>query len=714
MPAEITAERLTSLFRPRSVALVGASDKSTFSLLAYHNLVQFGFAERTYLVNRRGVQTHGRPTVTSCAQIGEPVDVAYLMVPQTTMLAALDDAAAAGIRNAAVLSSGYGEAGEEGRAAQAELVAHADALGMVLLGPNHLGFANFVDRVPVCSIPGLPRAAGPVALLSQSGASSSAMLDFATMVNVGLSHLVTVGNEAMITAGHVVDFLVDDPHTQAFAIFMETVRDPGIFRRAALRAAEAGKALVVLKAGSSALSARTAAAHTGALVGDDRVIDAVFADLGVIRVDSIEDMLITAGAAAALGRLDRPGIGIVSISGGACDIVADRAGDLGAPLPELAAPTRDALTRIMPAYGTVQNPLDVTGAAIIDPAIFTRSIEAMTADPSIGVVGIINGLPWQDTGRPYAAQMFVDAIGAGMAAAACPTVYINQVMQPITDRTRQVMAAGRVHYAIPGLRQAMVALRNVGWWSEVTRDMRPGATPLTGPAGLALPAAQARHGQWSENAARRLLADAGLRVVPAVLATTADDAVKAAADFGGPLALKVASADILHKNDIGGVRLGVSADEHAVRDAYQAVMAAAAAVSGAHVEGVLVSPMRTGGAELLVGVVRDAQWGPILAVAFGGVFVEVLRDSVLMLLPVTPGRVRARLERLRGIALLTGARGSQPADLDALAAVVARVGDLAMALGDDLESLEVNPLRVDGAAIEALDAVVTWTRKDGS
>jgi acyl-CoA synthetase (NDP forming) len=714
MPAEITADRLTSLFRPRSVALVGASDKSAFSQLAYHNLVRFGFAERTYLVNRRGVQTHGRPTVTSCAGIGEPVDVAYLMVPQAGMLAALDDAAAAGIRNAVVLSSGYGEAGEEGRAAQAELVAHADALGMVLLGPNHLGFANFVDRAPVCSIPGLPRAAGPVALLSQSGASSSAMLDFATMVNVGLSYLVTVGNEAMITAGHVVDFLVDDPHTQAFAIFMETVRDPEVFRRAAFRAAEAGKALVVLKAGSSALSARTAAAHTGALVGDDRVIDAVFADLGVIRVDSIEDMLITAGAAAALGRLDRAGIGIVSISGGACDIVADRAEDLGAPLPELAAPTRDALAQIMPAYGTVQNPLDVTGAAIIDPAIFTRSIEAMTADPSIGVVGVINGLPWQDDGRPYAAQMFVDAIGAGMAAAACPTVYINQVMQPVTGYTQQVMAAGNVPYSIPGLRQAMVALRNVGWWSDVTRGPRPGATPATGPAGLAVPVAQARRGRWSENAARRLLADAGLPVVPAVLVTTADDAIKAAADFGGPVAIKVVSADIPHKSDIGGVRLNVAADENRVSDAYRSVMAAAAAAGGAHVEGVLVSPMRTGGTELLVGVVRDAAWGPILAIAFGGVFVEVLRDSVLTPLPVTPGRGRALLERLRGIELLTGARGSQPTDLDALAAVVARVGDLAVALGDDLESLEVNPLRVDGAAIEALDAVVTWTRKDGS
>ena len=441
--AQITSERLTSLFRPRSVALVGASDKSTFSLLAYRNLVEFGLGDRTYLVNRRGATTHGRPTVTSCADIGEPVDVAYLMVPQAAMPEALHDAAEAGIRNACVLSSGYAEAGDAGRAAQAELVAHAASLGMVLLGPNHLGFANFTDGVPVCSVPGLPRQGGPVALLSQSGASSAAMLDFALMANVGLSYLVTLGNEAMITAGHVLDFLVDDPGTRAVAMFMETVREPGVFRRAARRAAAAGKAVVVLKAGSSALSARTAVAHTGALVGDDRVISSVFADLGVIRVDSIEDMLISAGAAAALGRLDRPGIGIVSISGGACDIVADRAEDLGAALPELAAPTRDALAGIMPAYGTVQNPLDVTGAAVIDPTIFTRAIEVMSADPSIGVVGVINTLPWTDPGQPYHGQVFVDAIGAGMRAASCPTAYINQVMQPVTDYTRASMEHGR-------------------------------------------------------------------------------------------------------------------------------------------------------------------------------------------------------------------------------------------------------------------------------
>jgi acetate---CoA ligase (ADP-forming) len=720
--AMITADRLASLFRPRRVALVGASDKSTFSMLAYRNLVDFGFADQTYLVNRRGAVTHGQPTVTSCQEIGEPVDVAFLMVPQAGMLAALDDAAAAGIRNGVVLSAGYGEAGESGRAAQAELVARAESLGMILLGPNQLGFANLTDGVPVCSIPGLPKVGGPVALLSQSGASSAAMIEFAGMANVGLSLMVTLGNEAMITAGHVLDFLVDDPGTRAVAIFMETIREPDVFRRAARRAAAAGKAIVVLKAGSSALSARTAAAHTGALVGDDRVVDAVFASLGVIRVDSIEDMLITAGAAAALGRLARPGLGIVSISGGACDIVADRAADLGAALPELAPRTQQALTEVMPDYGTVQNPLDLTGAAIIDPSIFTRSIEAISADPSIGVVGVINSLPWAGEG-PYFGQKFVDAIGAGMRAAACPTAYISQVMLPITDYSRESMALGGVPYAIPGLRQAIVALRGVGWWSEVTRDLPAPAGPQAPPTRpVPVPPPSVRHGQWSEQAARELLASAGIPVVPARLVTSEADAVAAASavgastvggpvDHAAPLCLKIVSPQILHKTEIGGVRLDVPPDAAAVRQAYQAVTAAARA-HGASIEGVLVSPMRRGGTELLVGVVRDPHWGLMLAVALGGVFVEVLQDSVLAPLPVTPGQVGRMLGGLRGAAALAGARGTEPADLDALAGVIGRLGDLAVALGDHLESLEVNPLLVRGAAIEALDAVVTWTRKD--
>jgi acyl-CoA synthetase (NDP forming) len=417
-------------------------------------------------------------------------------------------------------------------------------------------------------------------------------------------------------------------------------------------------------------------------------------------------MLISAGAAAALGRLDRPGLGIVSISGGACDIVADRAEDFGAVLPELTASTCDALAGILPAYATAQNPLDVTGAAVLDPTIFTRAIETMSADPSIGVVGVISALPWTDPGRPYYGQVIVDAIGAGMRTASCPTAFINQVMQPVTDYTRATMEHGQVRYVLPGLRQAMVAFRNVAWWSEVTRTPPAAAGAV---ASVPVPAPGERRGHWTEDAARRLLSDAGIPVGPACRASSADEAVKAAAGIGGPLAVKIVSADIPHKSDIGGVRLNVPPDESAVREAYRAVTAAAAAAGHGTTADVLISPMRTGGTELLVGAVRDPVWGPMLAVAVGGIFIEVLQDSALAPLPVTPAQARRMLGTLRGRALLDGARGGAPAELSALSAVIARIGDLAVALGDDLESLEVNPLWVDGATIEALDAAVAWT-----
>jgi acyl-CoA synthetase (NDP forming) len=660
------------------------------------------------LVNRRGFETHGRPTVTSLTEIDEPVDVAYMMVPQAGTLDALTDAHAAGVRNAVILSSGYGEAGDAGRAAQAELVAHAEALDILVLGPNMLGFANFVDAIPLTSVPVPAQPAGPVALLSQSGASSSAMADFATMTGVGLSYLVTLGNEAMITAGHILDFLVDDEQTKAIAMFIESVRDPEEFRRAARRAADKGKAVVALKAGSSELSARTAAAHTGALVGDDRVIDAVFADLGIIRVDSIEDMLLTAGAAAHLGPIKRPGIGVVSISGGACDIIADRAADLGAPIPELAPETTAAIGEFFAAYGTIQNPLDVTGAAVIDPSIFTKAIGAMSQDPSIGVVAVVNSIPWESDGQPWFGAAIAKGIGDGIALAKdAPAVFVNQVLQPTTAYTKELMQEAGVPYVLPGLRSAVFALQRIGVWSQRIQDFTSSPSERPTPP---VPAGSERRGAWSEDQARQLLVDAGIPVVPARLVTSPEEAAAAAAELDGPVALKIVSPDILHKSDIGGVRLGVQGGE-AVRDAYAAVVAAAATVPAARVHGVLVSPMRAPATELLVGVVRDPQWGPMLAVALGGILVEVLGDSALSPLPVTPGTARRMLGSLRGAAVLHGVRGSAPADLDALADVVSHIGDLALALGDELVSLEVNPLRVDGSTIEALDVVVEWKDK---
>jgi acyl-CoA synthetase (NDP forming) len=705
MVSHVTPARLSSLFKPRSVALVGASDKSMFSQLAFGNLMQFGFGKHTHIVNPRSSTVHGHASVPSIGDIDEPVDVAFLMVPQGLTLDAMSEAAAAGVRNAVILSSGYAETGPAGRLAEEELVAHAEKLGMVILGPNHLGFVNFVDRVPVAAIPSLPNTVGSIALLSQSGASSMAMLDFATASGNELSYMVTLGNESMITAGHALEFFVQDESTRAIAIFMETIREPEVFRRAAIAALEAGKAVVALKAGSSQLAARTAAAHTGALVGDDSTVDAIFRELGVIRVTSIEDMMVTAGLAAQTGPVGSGGVGIVSVSGGACDIIADRAEVEGVELPVLAESTVARIADILPAYGTVQNPLDATGQSVIDRAIFTNGIIALSEDPSVAVVGVVTSVPWEGAG-PWYGQSVIDAIGLGIAGAATPTIFINQVMQPVTAYTRRILEEAAVPNIVNGLGNAVTALGGVLRWSErrlawLSEDHPVGAvTTITD-----LPAEP--RGSWSEHSSRTLLERAGVPVVPAVLALDEETAVSAAAGFGGPVALKIVSPDIAHKSDIGGVRLGVSGDE-AVRAAYNSVRSAGESVVGAAIEGVLVSPMRSGGIELLVGAVRDAQWGPMLAIALGGVFVEVLGDAALTSVPVSPARVKKLLGSLKAAPLLHGARGGTPVDIDALAEVIARIGDVVAGLGDDLESLEVNPLRVNGSEIEALDALVTW------
>jgi acyl-CoA synthetase (NDP forming) len=704
MSIEITPERLRTLFRPRNVALVGASNKSNFSLGTYANLTNFGFNDRTFLVNARGAETHGQPTFTTCEAIGEPIDLAHMMVPQARTLEALTEAATAGVHNAVILSSGYGEVGAAGIAAQNELVAHAESLDIALLGPNMLGFVNFVDGVPVMPGPVPVQPAGPVALLSQSGASAAAMSDFASLSGVGLSYMVTLGNEAMINAAHVIDFLIEDETTKAIAIFLEAVRDPEAFAAAARRAAAAGKAIVVLKVGASDLSARSAAAHTGALVGDDAVVDAAFADLGIIRVDTIEDMIITAGTAAHLGPLELPGVGVVSFSGGACDIIADRAEDHGVLIPEISSETTEIISSAMSDFATVHNPLDVTGAAVIKPEMFTTAIEAMSKDPSVGVVAVVCPLPGLSDSKPWRGIGMAKAIGAGVGKSAVPVVWVNQVLAPTTTLIREVMEEVHGPFVIPGLASSMIALGKIGRWSQRIRELAE--APVTAPE-IDVPAPAERTGTWSEDAARGLLEKAGIAVVPATLTTSADQAVEVAAAFGGPVAMKIVSPEILHKSDIGGVRLAVEGDE-AVREAFGAVTAAGDSVPDAKVEGVLVSPMRSLATELLIGVVRDPQWGPILAVALGGIFVEVLGDSVLSTLPVTTSKAHAMLANLRGAAILNGVRGGKAADLDALADVIMKVGDLATALGDELLSLEINPLRVDGDQIEALDAVVEW------
>lgn len=701
MTMDVSPDRLRELFSPRSVAIVGASNRSAFSQGAFRNLSSFGLGDKTYLVNRRGDVVHGKESFTSCRTIGEEVDVALVMVPQQGCIPALEDVAAAGIRNIVLLTAGYGETGAEGRMAEQELLDACERLKILMLGPNMLGFVNFADSVPVCAIASEPIADGTVALVSQSGGSCAAMAAFAKGAGIDLSYIVTLGNESMVDAGHVLDYLVDDPSTRSIAMFLESIRDPRGFARAAGRAAEAEKAVVVLKVGRSELAGRTAEAHTGALVGDSRVTSAVLRELNVIQVESIEDMLVTARVAADIGRLERPGIGVVSFSGGACDIVADRANDEGLWIPEFSDETAKGISAVMPSYGTTQNPLDVTGAAHADPGLFTTALEAVGNDVNVGAVLVVHNVPSSDSPAARLQEPRLAAIAAGTTASAVPVVNVSYVQQPLTEYAREAIARHGLSMTISGIDQAMRSFGHLVRWSSAS------VRNTDEPASIEVRAGIERGVPWSEAEARNLLARGGVDVVPAVLAQDEDVAVSAASTMGGSVALKVVSAQILHKSDIGAVALDVRGPEE-VRAAYRSIMRAAGGIDGAEVAGILVSPMRRDGVELLVGVVRDAQWGPLLAVGFGGIWVEAFDDTALARLPVPRERVAELLSGLRGAPLLRGARGSVPADWGRLTEQILRITEVALGLGSDLEALEVNPLLVHGERVEALDCMVEW------
>jgi acyl-CoA synthetase (NDP forming) len=698
----ITPERLRAAFAPTSFAIIGASEKSNFSRLVHANLVAAGHESRTYLINPRSPAVHGRPTHPTCVSVGTPIDLAFVMVPASSTVQALRDAADAGAKGVLVLSSGFAETGPDGLQLQQELTSVAEELGVVLIGPNVLGYVDVAARIPAMALANPPQEPGNVALISQSGASCGAMKDFAALSGVGLSHVITVGNEAMVTVGHLIDYLVEDDQVEAIAVFMEGIRQPEVFASAARRATLAGKAVVVLKAGKSDLAARSATAHTGALVGDNRVVDAVFERLGVIRADTVEDMLVTAGFAAHTGPLEQTGLGVVSISGGACDIIADLAHDAGVRIPDLTEGTVREIAAVMPSYGHVQNPLDVTGAAIIDPDLFRSAVTAVGNDPEVGAVLVVNSLPLGDAGEDFYGQPLVDAIGAGLIGSKAPGSYLTQVTQPIGATARQAMSRGVVPHVIPGLRLGVDAFARVAQWSR--RRARIDSTEVAQSVVVRTVGAA----PLSEVEARNLMKSAGVPVVPAVHVHSGVAAAAAVRQFGCPVAMKIVSAGIAHKTDLGCVHLGVTeADADRI---YDEILIAAAhpTANGAVLDGVLVSPMRSGGIELLVGVTRDPDWGLMLAVALGGVLVEVLDDVASAPLPVAKGEARRMLERLRGAALLHGVRGGKAADLDALAEVVCSIGRLAQELEPTLDSLEVNPLRVDGATIEALDALVVW------
>ncbi len=687
-------EVLADVLRSRRVAVVGASDNSRWSLVSHQTATRYGFPDQRFLVNRRGEPAHGTRTVASCREIGEPIDVGLLLVKGEALPDAIRDAAAAGASGVVALASGFGETGADGARAQAALVELADELGLTLFGPNCLGFVNYVDRTAAWAAPPpVPRAdPGSIALVSQSGAIAIQLGRFAAKQSIRFSHVVSTGNEAMVGTIDVAETLVEDERVRCLALFVESIADVGRFDQFARRAAELEKPIVMLKAGRSPLTADLIASHTGSLAGDDRVIDAALRQAGVVRVDALEELVVTAGLITAIGRVGPGKLGVVSISGGACDIAADAASALGTPLATFSEDTVHRLTGGVEGR-SARNPFDVTGAAVRGAELMGDAVEAVAADPDVALVAVVDVLPDGDTVAEPSARL--EVLAAAMRAAETPCVLVHQGTQDVpADLASRLTEIGAAPW-IAGIDRALTAaghlMRRSAWSAPNVSAAEP---PL-----------DVEPRPFSEWEALALLAENGIPTVETRLASTTDEAVAAARAVGYPVVVKVSSPGILHKSEVGGVALDLR-DDDAVRTAFGRV--AARVADRSDVDGVVVAPMRRGGVELIVGVVNDLAWGPMLAVGLGGIWVEVLADSALRRLPVGSADVEEMLAELRGRALLDGVRGGTPADIGRLTDVVVDIARLAGRLGPRLESLEINPLRVDGAVVEALDAALTW------
>jgi acyl-CoA synthetase (NDP forming) len=690
--------RLRRLFYPQSVALVGASERSPWSHMLHANIQRLKYEGRVYAVNKNAVSSHGYPGYASCTAINEPVDVAYLFVPIEAIAEAFADVLAAGIKAIVILTSGFAESGEQGAALQSKLVRMAQACDAIFLGPNCLGFANLAIKASLTPAPNfLPLLPPRIGLVSQSGATNAQIADLAHDLNAGISIYIATGNEAMLDIAACVDFLVDDAHTQVIMVFAESIKDTATFAAAARRALSLGKAIVMLKVGTSELTARVAAVHTGSLVGDDKVFDAACRELGIIRVHSLEELVTTGALLAYTGPIDPPGIGVVSISGGACTLIADRAQVHGVEIPAFSDATSQALREMLPSASDPINPFDITGVAMRDASLFDRALRAVSEDPRIGFVAAVYEMPWNDNWHKVPQ---IEAIGKALSSILKPGAMINQAFRPLTDKSREIMAQTGVPAVFGGIESVIQALGRITAW---TQRFRAGAVPHTVER-LTRLAVRPR----GEREVLDYLGSRGVPVIPSKFARTRADALTLAAEFTGPVALKVASPDIEHKSDIGGVILDVVGDT-AVGAAFEAIMSSVRrARPDAAIEGILVSPMRTSGVELLVGTLRDSQWGAVMAVGLGGIWVEALGDTQLTLLPTTTQHVKVMLSKLRGAKLLQGFRGAPPVDMEKLAQVIVAIGRAALELGPDLEALEVNPLWARASHIEALDGLAEW------
>ena len=691
---------LDSLLRPSSVAVIGASADATRiggRPIAY--MLQQRFQGEILPVNPNRSEIQGLRAYPSVADLPVVPDTAIVAVPTPLAITAVRDLAARGAKSAIVFTAGFAEAGADGEAAQAALL---DVAGpMRVLGPNCLGLFNaHIGFYPIFSSSlesGFPQP-GRIGIASQSGAYGTHVFSVARNRGIGTPVCVTTGNESDVTIGDVIGWLAQDPDTDVIAAYAEGIREADGLLAALEAARQAKKPVIMMKVGTSSIGQHAARSHTASIAGDDRVIDAVLAEFGVVRARTTEEMLDI--AMIATKRIYPAGntLGVITVSGGAGVLISDAAEAVGLELPEMPPEAQARLKAMLP-FAAPRNPVDCTAQVFNDMSLIGRFADSIVAD---GGYTSVLGFFSQVGGSKTIAPALRAQLNATKAKFPDRLYTLSIVARP--EQVRAYEEDGFVVFEDPT--RAVVAIHAMGRFGDAfARVPDPDPAPL---ASVCLPAATP-----TEADAKRLLAESGIESAPETACGTETEAADAASRFGGKVVMKILSPDILHKSEIGGVLLGVKGAD-AARAGFRTLMGRAQlAAPSARIDGVLVAKQLEGGVECILGIQRDPVFGPVAVIGIGGIFVEILQDVALHRCPFGPESAERMIRSLRAAPILLGARGRPPADIKALAAMLARLSQWAAAAGDRLQSVDLNPVLAMPDGAYALDAVIEVAPSDG-
>ncbi|MFI0842941.1 acetate--CoA ligase family protein [Mesorhizobium sp. IMUNJ 23232] len=691
---------LDALFRPRSVAILGASDDPTrISGRPVRYLIEGGFNGPIYPVNPNRNTVQGLKAYKALADVPETPDVALLAVPASLTEQSVRECVEKGVKGAIIFSAGYAESGEDGLAIQKRIADIARAGGLRLLGPNCLGifnprigfFGTFTQSLDK-EMPG----PGPLGIISQSGAYGSHIAYLARQRGIGINYWITTGNEADVDVAESLEWMAAQDDIKVIMAYVEGVRDGGRFRRALALAQAARKPVIMMKVGRSEVGAKAASSHTASLAGSDAIYDALFRQYGVHRAATTEEQIDVAYACAR-GIFPRGNkLGVVTLSGGAGVLISDAAERYGmdvAPMPEAAQATLKALL----PFATVVNPVDTTAQALNDMGLLARNMEVILDQGGYdALLGFFSTVPNTRT----LSGPLRNAIAKGCER--FPDRLIALEMVADAEVVREYERAGFLVFEDAD--RAVAALAALARFSQAfDRAETPPSIAAAVPVG---------HEPLSEHAAKALLGKAGIPFLDERLAGDARSAGDAADAIGYPVVLKIVSPDIEHKTEIGGVLVGIG-DRNNVEAGFATLMDRAAKHRpDAKIEGVLVAPMAKRGVEVIVGVSRDPVFGPAVMFGLGGVHVEVLKDVTFRLAPFGRDEALRMIGEIRGRAMLDGVRGAPPSDVDALADLLVSVSEFAAAHRDDVETIDLNPVVVlpAGEGVVALDALVVPCR----